>query len=215
MPLLEWLRDKVSDRKLRLFACACCRHIWSHLGDDSRRAVAAAELFADDQLSKQELQTAFALIAGVVQTERDNPAYHSTNGGIGGPATAAYAAAFVGLGGYGAADGVAACVVRTAISSGNDETTEKAGQAGFLREIVGPLPFRALALRPALLAWNDGTVVKLARGIYDERAFERMPILADALEDAGCADADILNHLRQPGGHVRGCWAVDHILGKC
>src|SRR5262245_61061836 len=115
MPMLEFLRRKASDRKLRLFACACCRHIWSHLGDDSRRAIDAAELFADDRISKQELQTASTLIAGVVQAERDNPACQSPNGGIGGPATAAYAAAFAGLGGYGAADGVAACAVRTAL----------------------------------------------------------------------------------------------------
>jgi len=57
-------------------------------------------------------------------------------------------------------------------------------------------------------------VVKLAESIYDERAFDRMPILADALEEAGCANADILAHCRQPGEHVRGCWAVDLILGK-
>jgi hypothetical protein len=50
--------------------------------------------------------------------------------------------------------------------------------------------------------------------IYDERAFDRLPVLADALEDAGCADADLLGHLRGPGPHVRGCWAVDLILGK-
>ena len=57
-------------------------------------------------------------------------------------------------------------------------------------------------------------VVKIAQGIYDERAFDRLPILADALEDAGCDNADILAHLRSPGPHVRGCWAVDLILGK-
>jgi hypothetical protein len=54
----------------------------------------------------------------------------------------------------------------------------------------------------------------LAQGIYDERAFERLPILADALEDAGCTDAAILVHCRGPGPHVRGCWVVDLILGK-
>jgi hypothetical protein len=57
-------------------------------------------------------------------------------------------------------------------------------------------------------------VVKLAESIYDERAFDRMPILADALEEAGCANADILAHCRQPGEHVRDCWAVDLLLGK-
>jgi hypothetical protein len=57
-------------------------------------------------------------------------------------------------------------------------------------------------------------VVKLAQAIYDERAFNRLPILADALEEAGCTTAEILNHCRQPGEHVRGCWVVNAILGK-
>ena len=65
------------------------------------------------------------------------------------------------------------------------------------------------------LAWNDGTVVKLAQAIYDDRAFDRLPILADALEDAGCQDADILGHCRQQGAvHVRGCWVVDLLTGR-
>jgi hypothetical protein len=62
--------------------------------------------------------------------------------------------------------------------------------------------------------WNDGAVVKLAESIYTERAFDRLPILADALEDAGCTDAAVLDHCRGPGPHVRGCWVVDLVLGK-
>lgn len=71
-----------------------------------------------------------------------------------------------------------------------------------------------IRLDPTWLAWCDKTVPKLARAIYEERAFDRLPILADALEEAGCADADILDHCRQPGEHVRGCWVIDLILGK-
>ena len=70
------------------------------------------------------------------------------------------------------------------------------------------------ALAPAVLAWNAGTVTKLAQAIYDEAAFDRMPFLADALEEAGCADGDLLAHLRGAGPHVRGCWAIDFLLGK-
>ena len=66
----------------------------------------------------------------------------------------------------------------------------------------------------SLEQWNDGTVHRVAQAIYDERAFERMPILADALEDAGCDNADILNHCRNGGEHVRGCWVIDLLLGK-
>jgi hypothetical protein len=63
-------------------------------------------------------------------------------------------------------------------------------------------------------SWLTSNVTALAQSIYDERAFDRLPILANALEDAGCDNADILNHCRQPGEHVRGCWVVDLLLGK-
>jgi hypothetical protein len=86
-------------------------------------------------------------------------------------------------------------------------------EARLLRDIFGNL-FRPVAINAAWLAWNDGTVVKMAQSIYDERAFDRLPILADALEEAGCHDPEILGHCRQPGEHVRGCWIVDLILGK-
>src|SRR5262249_25434472 len=91
---------------------------------------------------------------------------------------------------------------------------EWAAQAALLRDIFGVLPFRPVTIPPSSLLWNDGTVVTLAKSIYDERAFDRLPILADALEEAGCATADILGHCRQPGEHVRGCWVLDLLLGK-
>ncbi|VTU02814.1 Uncharacterized protein (Fragment) OS=uncultured bacterium PE=4 SV=1 [Gemmataceae bacterium] len=72
-------------------------------------------------------------------------------------------------------------------------------------------PFRVVAIDPQ---WLTSDVLALARGIYDERAFDRMPILADALQDAGCDSADVLDHCRGPGPHVRGCWVVDLVLGK-
>jgi hypothetical protein len=72
-------------------------------------------------------------------------------------------------------------------------------------------PFRPVA---ADSRWLTSTVVSLAQAIYDDRLFDRLPILADALEDAGCDNADILTHCRGDGSHVRGCWVVDLILGK-
>ena len=63
-------------------------------------------------------------------------------------------------------------------------------------------------------AWRTTTAVQLAQGMYDSRDFAAMPILADALQDAGCEDADILDHCRGPGPHVRGCWVVDLVLDK-
>jgi hypothetical protein len=79
-----------------------------------------------------------------------------------------------------------------------------------LRDIFGN-PFRPITPNPS---WLTSTVVSLANGIYVEKAFDRMPILADALQDAGCDNEDILNHCRQPGEHVRGCFVVDSLLGK-
>ena len=86
-------------------------------------------------------------------------------------------------------------------------------ECALLRDIVGN-PFRPVTLDPAWLRWNDGCVPKIAQSIYEERRFGELPILADALEDAGCDNADILAHCRGPEPHVRGCWAVDAILGK-
>ena len=78
-----------------------------------------------------------------------------------------------------------------------------------------PNPCRpAPAVDPSWLAWNGGTVAKLAAAIYDGRRFADLPILADALEDAGCADAAILAHCRGPGEHVRGCRVVDLLTGR-
>lgn len=83
-----------------------------------------------------------------------------------------------------------------------------------LREIVGN-PFRPSPhISVAWLAWNDRAISKIAQGIYKDRAFDRLPILGDALEEAGCSDVDLLEHCRRTGGHRRGCWLVDLVLGK-
>jgi hypothetical protein len=90
-------------------------------------------------------------------------------------------------------------------------------QADLVRCIIGPTLFRPLQpVAPAVLAWGGGTVVKLAAAVYEERDFTqgRMGVLADAGEEAGLDDAGLLAHLRSPGPHVRGCWAVDLLLGK-
>jgi hypothetical protein len=94
----------------------------------------------------------------------------------------------------------------------------KTESADLLRDIYNP---RRLLLDPAILAWNNATVVRLAQAAYDERHLPagtldtgRLAVLADALEEAGCTNADILGHLRGPGPHVRGCWPVDLCSGK-
>ena len=90
------------------------------------------------------------------------------------------------------------------------EADERAGQASLLRDIFGN-PFRPVFFNPE---WRTSTVVSLAKSMYESRDFSTMPILGDALQDAGCEHEDILNHCREPGEHVRGCWVVDMILGK-
>lgn len=97
----------------------------------------------------------------------------------------------------------------------NQVWAERRGlHARLLRDIF-PNPFRLQpTIDPVWQKWNDGTIVKLAQQMYDSRDFMSMPILADALEEAGCTSADILEHCRGPGPHVRGCWVVDLVLEK-
>jgi hypothetical protein len=120
---------------------------------------------------------------------------------------------------------VAECQEAVWFGSSQDQrsaaASEGRGQSDLLRDVFGPLPFRELNIDPAWLAWDGCTVRRLAGSAYDERAMPggtldraRLAVLADALEEAGCADADILGHLRGPGPCVRGCWAVDLLLGK-
>ena len=78
-------------------------------------------------------------------------------------------------------------------------------------ELIGPNPFRPVTFSPE---WRTSTAVAIARQMYEGRDFSAMPILADALQDAGCEHADVLDHCRGPGPHVRGCWVCDLVLGK-
>lgn len=90
---------------------------------------------------------------------------------------------------------------------------ELTAQAALLRDIVGS-PYRSVRANPDWSNWHNATIPKIAAAIYADRAFGNLPILADALEEAGCDNADILAHCRSGGEHVRGCWVVDLILGK-
>ena len=95
---------------------------------------------------------------------------------------------------------------------GNPKQQKYASQ--LLRDIFSNRPIRSVPLAPSWLHWNGGTVAKLARTIYDDCCFDDLPILADALEEAGCTETAILEHCLGPGPHVRGCWVVDLLLGK-
>jgi hypothetical protein len=91
---------------------------------------------------------------------------------------------------------------------------EQCVQADILRDIFGLLPFRQPAASPSWQGLRGGTIPRIAQAIYNEHRFAALPVLADALEDEGCTDADLLTHCRQPGEHVRGCWVIDFLLGK-
>jgi hypothetical protein len=201
--MLEFLDGKTTPRKLRLFACACCRQaqVWRHLtAQESRRTVEASEQFADELIPSEQL-TAASLLA---------PQGHRT-GGISRP---------VRLSLHDQALRAAVVTARTDAWEAASETLRMTGnllgsvQATLLLESFGNLPFHPFPLDPAVLRWHDATVPKLARAIYDEQAFYRMPILADALQDAGCDHEPTLSHLSGPGPHVPGCWCLDLLLDR-
>jgi hypothetical protein len=94
--------------------------------------------------------------------------------------------------------------------------------AAVVRDLLGPLPFRTVTIPAAVLEWHDGCVVKLATSIYEEREMPsgalnagRLAVLADALEEVGLSDQEVLQHFREQGAvHHRGCWPIDLLLGK-
>jgi hypothetical protein len=194
------LRGVTSDRKFRLFAVACCHRIW-HLFTDarSRIAVEVAESYADGHANQGELERAYN------EASRAHKAAFAAKGKE--LASLEWAAQF-------AADAVAFFAARRASGFARGWTEKGASaQADLLREMVMN-EFRPVTVDPLWLAWNDAAIPRLAAGIYHDRAFDHLPILADALEDAGCDNTDILDHCRGPGPHVRGCWVIDLLLGK-
>jgi carbon storage regulator CsrA len=198
--MLRLLRDRglVTDRKARLFAAACCRWHWAVLGDEARQAVEAAERHADGLASREELDAARC-------------AFTATFRGATGPTTSAgvavsYLLAEAGPDPVGHALDISPWAARAGV--------DWAAQAGVIRCLFGPSPFTPLVIRSEWLAWGDRVVPRLAESINDEGAFDRMPILADALEEAGMDDQDVLGHLRGLQPHCRGCHVLDEVLGK-
>jgi len=194
------------DRKLRLFAAACCRVAWPNLVPEFRRVVEASEDYADGRVSLADLRRAYdTTFECTVSAER-----HAVQSAAGINCASWWASANLYLT---AAHRIAEMVVNPADRvRGAVHIVERnlTSFADFLRDVVGN-PFRPVTFDPR---WRTADTLGLARAIYDERAFDRMPILADALMDAGCADEQVLGHCRGDGPHVRGCWVVDLVLGK-
>jgi hypothetical protein len=205
-----------SARRNRLFACACARRVWSHLSDErSRGAVETAERYVDNEATIDELKAAWERSAtqddgGGVQIPRELD-FSAAAAAAWATATNDQAAAVNGC-------VHAACAVgRPSNDPWLDGTewdsagaAERTAQASLLQDLFGN-PFRPLTFSPG---WRTDTTVTLASTMYESRDFGAMPILADALQDAGCEEDQILAHCRGPGPHVRGCWVVDLVLGK-
>jgi hypothetical protein len=213
--MLEFLGSRASDRKLRLFACACCWRIWDMLTDERcRRAVEVGERLAEGLAADGER----------AEAERGaKEARRQARGSISAPlfprilvrSGSAWTIAFAMLD---IQKLQWAAEFNREKQGGVDEATH---QAHLIRDIFGN-PFRRLPTIPsAVLEWNGATAQRLAQMAYDDRLLlsgsldlDLLAVLADALEEAGCTDAELLAHLRGPGPHVRGCWALDVVLGK-
>jgi hypothetical protein len=226
-PMLEHVRGRAADRKLRLFAVACCRRVWPLVRAEVwGRAVAVADGYADGRCSETELRDAGWPAHGASRVVTAGPTVREAHADRAAAAAEAAAAAtsyrtrvwpdtsesyFAAVVAAQHAALAAKFATRAAGGAGRPAAKrERRVQAGLLRDVFGP------RLPPACLptAWRTSAVVGLAEAIYEGRAFDRLPILTDALEEAGCADPDYLDHCRGGGPHVRGCWVVDVILGK-
>jgi hypothetical protein len=195
----RWVLEQVraaggaSDRKLRLFACACCREpsVFRFWDAPDEAAVAAAERFAEGQADLAQLQRARQ------RATRMGPAWCCAE----------------------RAAGAAGAWVDCADPGRGGGPERRTLFAALLRDVF-PRPSRRAAIDPAWLRWGGGTVAGLARAAYEEPLAHgrldpvRLAVLADALEEADCSDAELLSHLRGGGPHVRGCWPVDALLGR-
>jgi hypothetical protein len=201
-------------RRLRLLACAACRRIWHLLDEYCREAIEIAERHADGLARSNELRAVRNRLE-----QRIRATSHSARD-------------------EGALAVFSACEMppdgRWSLRCAANAVSDAQGEIPWPYESSGPTPYQAECIAQGHLirdvygespnqevsiplAWylrGGGALREIARAIYGERAFDRMPILGDALEEAGCDDADILAHCRSSTEHVRGCWVVDAILGK-
>lgn len=210
--MLEWLasqgvpRSKAGRRKLRLVAVALCRwpHVWELLTAGRRKNVDELERQAEDG-GRPELTLAPFRSRGYTASSAQYAVETAARPNV--------------------VDAIERTLVQDVNAWARNDITPGAidwqrfyeteeFQRGLFREVFGN-PFRKLPpMERAWRLWRDGTIVHLAQKIYDTREFEGLPVLADALEEAGCTNTQVLKHCRSPRPHVRGCWVVDWVLGK-
>lgn len=197
LPMLSFIRGRVSDRKLRLFAIGCCRRVINLIDRQAhRKAIVVCERFVDGIADDEECTAAFERLD-----------HDDTRPGMGHLLEEdAFGAAYWSI--YGC--GHLVCFQPDCDNGEELEALEHEMQSHLLRCTCGN-PFHSVSANPS---WLTTDTIALAESIYSGRAFDRMPILADALQDAGCDNADILVHCRSEGPHVRGCWVVDLLTGR-
>lgn len=209
-PLLEHVGAKLSRRRRLLLVYACCRRLAPVVttpgGLDPLPVV---ERFADDPgasaEAKRARQTAIAAARAVLPRMGGTPAERGDAHAVLAVSGAVQCVTSRDIA------GVFEMAVQAVEFAGHRSApAERAAQATLVREVIGN-PFRPVRLDPA---WLSSPVLALAGTMYDARDFASLPILADALEEAGCDQPDVLAHCRGPGPHIRGCWVIDLVLGK-
>jgi hypothetical protein len=203
--MLGWLRT-ADARKLRLFACAACRFaLWDLLTKEGRQLVEAAERWADGHITRNELNAIRA------ELQPRLPVVGLGRRELAAPARGAVITATP------RKDALRDLIYHISVST---EDRWKNSRQAFVEDMdrhshalhdIFDYLFLDVVFDPR---WRSGEVSRVAAALYEGRKFDELPVLADALEDAGCAEATLLDHLRGPGPHVRGCWALDLILGK-
>lgn len=207
---LPMVRTVAYQRKLYLLCCACCRRLGRQLTVGQKVRLATAERNADRWLAEDFDGKPFQF---------RHWGQHGTTLSAIRDAAVEEACANRGTCLCYAASAMALNVVPPDLSCRTTEyraarTAEQAVQATLIRDLFGN-PFRSLpTIDRSCLSWKDGLVVQLGRQIYRKRDFGNLPILADALEEAGCGSAEILLHCRRPGPHARGCWILDLLLDR-
>jgi hypothetical protein len=196
--VLERLGDQLTRRKHSLFACACCRHMHALLPglpylpvlDAAERGDGALELLRACRAGPETSGTSLTARSWAYEAVDNLCRNHFVE-----------------------ARQHAARAARDQ-ARGRDWSAAMKQQVLILCDVLGHRLHPGATIDPAWLRWNDGTVQKMAHAIYEDNTFADVPILADALEEAGCADAAILHHCRAKMRHYRGCWVIDALLGK-
>ena len=198
------------ERKLKLFGCAACRRI-SHLfvAPEQQRLIEVVEKCADDGTTGRELRMARDAAMELVPRYKQGEEWSSIYGAYDYAQNALNLLTWPTVSDV--VEGFVEDLFGATVNDPDSAEEENIHQKAFLLDIFGN-PFRPVIFSPA---WRTDTAVSLARQMYESREFGAMPILADALQDAGCENPDILSHCRDTSAtHVRGCWVVDLVLGK-